>query len=173
MSRSTLMTPESVRRTLLRLASEVVERNRGVEGLLVFGLRRRGARLAEALAQALEEVAGVRVEVVGLDVAAFRDDRPDDRPDARTEARPAGTPDAADRDVLLVDDVLYTGRTARAALDAVLQHGRPRTIRLAILVDRGGREVPVQPDFVGRTVPTKADERVVFDPGALAVYLDD
>ena len=75
--------------------------------------------------------------------------------------------------MLLVDDVLFTGRTARAALDAVLQHGRPRTIRLAVLVDRGGREVPVQPDFVGRTVPTKADERVEVDLDAMTVYLDD
>ena len=169
------MTPERVRRTLLRLAAEVVERNRGAERLLVFGLRRRGVGVAEALAGAVAEVAGQTVEVVPLDVSAFRDDRPtgpDGRP-AEPEALPDGAPDATDRDVLLVDDVLFTGRTARAALDAVLRHGRPRTIRLAVLVDRGGREVPVQPDFVGRAVPTKATERVVFDLEARTVYLDD
>ena len=155
---------------MLRLAAEVVERNRGAERLLVFGLRRRGEGVAHALADAVASISGEAVEVVGLDVAAFRDDRP---PGAPTPALPDGAPDATGRDVLLVDDVLFTGRTARAALDAVLRHGRPRTIRLAVLVDRGGREVPVQPDFVGRTVPTKAAERVVFDPDAMTVYLDE
>ncbi len=169
MPRTVLMTPERVRRTLARLAAEVVERNRGAERLLVFGLRRRGEALAEALAAAVAETTGAAVEVVGLDVQAFRDDRPDLAPEPLAD----DAPDATDRDVLLVDDVLFTGRTARAALDAVLRHGRPRTIRLAVLVDRGGREVPVQPDFVGRTVPTKADERVTVDLDAMTVYLDD
>ena len=172
MPRSVLMTPERVRRTLLRLAAEVVERNRGAERLLVFGLRNRGVAVAEALAAAVAEVSGEDIEVVGLDVSAFRDDRPTGAGHAAPPL-PPGAPDATDRDVLLVDDVLFTGRTARAALDAVLRHGRPRTIRLAVLVDRGGREVPVQPDFVGRTVPTKADERVVFDLDARTVFLDD
>lgn len=168
MPRSVLMTPERVRRTLLRLAAEVVERNRGAERLLVFGLRHRGVAVAEALARAVAEVSGEAVEVVALDVSAFRDDRPAAAP----PPLPPGAPDATDRDVLLVDDVLFTGRTARAALDAVLRHGRPRTIRLAVLVDRGGREVPVQPDFVGRTVPTNAAEHVTVDLGAQTVYLD-
>ena len=175
MSRTVLMTPERVRRTLARLAAEVVERNRGAERLLVFGLRRRGEVLAATLARAVAETTGAAVEVVGLDVQAFRDDRPggpDGRPLA-PEPLAADAPDATDRDVLLVDDVLFTGRTARAALDAVLRHGRPRTIRLAVLVDRGGREVPVQPDFVGRTVPTKAAERVTVDLDAMTVFLDD
>ena len=169
------MTPERVRRTLARLAAEVVERNRGAEGLLVFGLRRRGEALAEALSAAVTAGSGVAVETVGLDVRAFRDDGPagpDGRPLA-PEPLGADAPDATDRDVLLVDDVLFTGRTARAALDAVLRHGRPRTIRLAVLVDRGGREVPVQPDFVGRTVPTNADERVVVDLDSMTVFLED
>lgn len=168
MSRTVLMTPTRVDRTLTRLASEVVERNRGTDALLVFGLRTRGRALAHRLAEALEPLAGGPVPVHGLDVSAFRDDRPG----ADAAALPPGAPDATDRDVLLVDDVLYTGRTVRAALDAVLRYGRPRTIRLVILVDRGGREVPVQPDFVGRTIPTNASERVVVDMDAPAVYLD-
>ncbi|HEX8298842.1 MAG TPA: bifunctional pyr operon transcriptional regulator/uracil phosphoribosyltransferase PyrR [Rubricoccaceae bacterium] len=168
MPRSVLMTPERVRRTLLRLAAEVVERNRGAERLLVFGLRNRGVDVAEALAAAVAEISGEDIEVVGLDVSPFRDDRPGGPPEPLAD----DAPDATDRDVLLVDDVLFTGRTARAALDAVVQHGRPRTIRLAVLVDRGGREVPVQPDFVGRTVPTNASERVTVDLAALTVYLD-
>lgn len=169
MAQSVLMTPERVRRTLTRLAYEVIERNRGTEGLIVFGLKERGLALAERLATILGEASGQPVEVHPLPIAAFRDDRPY----AVAEALPDDAPDAEGRDVLLVDDVLFTGRTARAALDAVLQYGRPRSIRLAALVDRGHREVPVQPDFVGRVVPTKHGERVVVDVEAPAVYLTD
>lgn len=164
------MSPARVERTLTRLACEVVERNRGAEALLVFGMRQRGHALALRLADALAPLAGGTVEVHALDVAPFRDDRDGDR-DASPLAPDA--PDATGRDVLLVDDVLYTGRTARAALDAVLRYGRPRTLRLVVLVDRGGREVPVQPDFVGRTIPTHVGERVVVDPTVPAVYLDE
>ncbi|WP_420455919.1 bifunctional pyr operon transcriptional regulator/uracil phosphoribosyltransferase PyrR [Rubrivirga sp.] len=176
MSRSTLMTPERVRRTVTRLAYEVIERNRGVDGLLVFGLKSRGAALADLLADALEEASGEPIERHGLSIAGFRDDR--DVPSSRLGGSnrldlPADAPSAEGRDVLLVDDVLFTGRTVRAALDAVLQYGRPRTIRLAVLVDRGHREVPVHPDFVGRVIPTKHAERVVVDPSTPAVYLDD
>ena len=94
-------------------------------------------------------------------------------PGGAPQPLPAGAPSAQGRDVLLVDDVLFTGRTARAALDAVLQYGRPRTIQLAVLVDRGHREVPVHPDVVGRVVPTKHAERVVVDVNAPAVYLEE
>ncbi len=169
MARTTLMKPERVRRTLTRLAYEVIERNRGVEGLLVFGLKARGAALAGRLADALEAATGQAVERHPLDIAPFRDDRPEAAPGALD----ADAPSAEGRDVLLVDDVLFTGRTARAALDAVLQYGRPRTIQLAVLVDRGHREVPVQPDFVGRVIPTKHEERVVMDLDGPTVYLED
>jgi len=168
MSRTTLLTPERVRRTVTRLAYEVIERNRGVDGLLVFGLKTRGAALADRLADALEEASGRSIERHALSIAGFRDDR-----DADRQSLPDSAPDATDRDVLRVDDVLFTGRTARAALDAVLQYGRPRTIQLAVLVDRGHREVPVHPDFVGKAIPTKHDERVVVDPSEPAVYLED
>lgn len=168
MSRTPLMTPERVRRTVTRLAYEVIERNRGVEGLLVFGLKSRGAALADRLADALEEASGEAIERHALSIAGFRDDRDGDQ-----AALPDDAPSSEGRDVLLVDDVLFTGRTARAALDAVLQYGRPKTIRLAVLVDRGHREVPVHPDFVGKVIPTKHDERVVVDPSAPAVYLED
>ena len=168
MARTTLYGPERVRRTVTRLAYEIVERNRGTDSLMLFGLRTRGAALAHLLAAALSEIGGRAIPVYGLDVLAFRDDR-----DEAPGALPDDAPDATDRDVLIVDDVLFTGRTARASLDAVLQYGRPRTIQLAVLIDRGHREVPVHPDFVGRTIPTKADERVVVDPDVPAVYLDD
>lgn len=167
MARTTLMTPVRVQRTLTRMAYEVIERNRGAEGLLVFGIKARGARLAGHLADALDAASGGAVDRHDLDITGFRDDQSQNVP---TPSQPTL---AEGRDVLLVDDVLFTGRTARAALDAILQHGRPRTIRLAVLIDRGHREVPVHPDVVGRVVPTKHAERVVFDPDALAVYLDD
>lgn len=169
MPQTVLLSPARVRRTVTRLAYEVIERNRGVEGLLVFGLKVRGHALAEMLAEALRQASGQPVEVHALDISASRDDRPDAAP----PPLPDGAPSAENRDVLLVDDVLFTGRTARAALDAVLRYGRPRTIRLAVLVDRGHREVPVHPDFVGRVVPTKHAERVVVDTATPTVYLED
>lgn len=162
------MKPERVRRTVTRLAYEVIERNRGVDGLIVFGLKERGLAVAGLLVEALEAATGQAVDLHPLSIAAFRDDRDEARSPLPTDA-----PDAHGRDVLLVDDVLFTGRTARAALDAVLQYGRPRTIRFAVLVDRGHREVPVQADFVGRVVPTKHAERVEVDVDAPAVYLAD
>ena len=162
------MTPERVRRTVTRMAYQIVERNRGTDGLLVFGLKTRGAALAGLLADALEEAGGQPVERQALSIAGFRDDRAGDR-----EPLPPGAPDAEGRDVLLVDDVLFTGRTVRAALDAVLRYGRPRTLRLAVLVDRGHREVPVHPDVVGRVIPTKHAERVVVEVDGPTVYLEE
>lgn len=164
------MSPARVRRTLTRLAYEVIEQNRGGANLMVFGIRTRGVALAERLAAVLREVEGDRFPVHPLDVTPFRDDRPNLDPPPPGEASPG----VDDRDVLLVDDVLFTGRTARAAIDAVLLHGRPRTIQLAVLIDRGHREFPIQPDYVGRTFPTKYKERVAVEvDGAPAVYLDE
>lgn len=170
MSRTLLMPPARVRRIVTRLAYEVLERNRGGANLAVFGIRSRGVALAEALAEALSEVEAQPFPVYPLDVTAFRDDRPDLDP----APLPDGAPAVDDRDVLLVDDVLFTGRTARAAIDAVLRHGRPRTIQLVVLVDRGHREYPIQPDFVGHVLPTKYRERIVVDvQDAPTVYLEE
>ncbi len=170
MARSSLMSPARVRRTLTRLAYEVIERNRGGANLLVFGIRTRGVVLAEQISGILGGIEGRPFEVHPLDVTAFRDDRPEAEPEPLAE----DAPDVDDRDVLLVDDVLFTGRTARAAIDAVLRYGRPRSIQLAVLIDRGHREYPIQPDFVGRVIPTKHRERVVVETGEeLAVYLDE
>lgn len=168
MARSELMSPARVRRTVTRLAYEVRERNRGAERLMVFGLKTRGHALAAMLAGALEDVEGHGVPVHALDLTGYRDDTDTVPPEPTAEA-----PDATGRDVLIVDDVLFTGRTVRAALDAVVAHGRPRSIQLAVLVDRGHREVPVQPDFVGRRIPTKHRERVVVDTDTPAVYLEE
>jgi pyrimidine operon attenuation protein/uracil phosphoribosyltransferase len=170
MPRTLLMPPARVRRTVARLAYEVVERNRGGGNLLVFGIRGRGVTLAERLAEALGEVEGEAFAVHPLDVTPFRDDRPDLEPPPLSD----DAPQVDARDVLLVDDVLFTGRTARAAIDAVLQHGRPRSIQLAVLIDRGHREFPIHPDYVGRVIPTKYRERVVVEvDGEPAVYLEE
>ena len=167
MARQQLLSPARTRRTLVRLAYEVLERNRGAGNVTVFGIRRRGMALAQHLATTLSEVEAGDIVAHPLDVGPFRDDRP-------TEAsRDTESPDVTDRDVLIVDDVLFTGRTARAAIDAVLHLGRPRSIQLAVLVDRGHREVPIRPDFLGLQIPTKHEERVVVEVEEPAVYLDE
>lgn len=169
-SRTRVMSPTQVARTLKRLAYEVVERNRGASNLLVFGLKRRGYRLAEILVDHINAVEAAALTAVPLDVSAYRDDRD------RTHAPPPPEldTDLTDRDVILVDDVLFTGRTARAALDALVRAGRPRSIQLVILIDRGHREYPIQPSYVGRVIPTKHREHVVVAvEDDIAVYLEE
>lgn len=169
MPQTLVLSPERVRRTLSRLAYEVVERNRGAEDLAVVGIRRRGVALAEAVAEEIGRIEERSLPVSELDTAPFRDDLEGASPEDASVMRSEIT----GRDVLLVDDVLFTGRTARAALDALIQHGRPRTIQLAILIDRGHREYPLRPDYVGRTLQTKPRERVEVDPDDdFAVYID-
>jgi len=157
MGQTRIMSPERVRRLLRRFAYEIIERNRGAESVELFGIRESGVPLARAIAKEMEAVEQIPVPVYDLDVTPFRDDRPDLSP---PEA-PTHRLDATDRDVILVDDVVCTGRTARAALDAVLQYGRPRSIQLVVLVDRGHRVYPIQPDCTGQRLQTKTDERVV------------
>jgi len=168
-----IMSPERVRRTLVRLACEVVERNRGVERLVVLGIRDRGVMVAERLADEIRGISGQDVKVFGLDVRPFRDDV--ERVAASDASSPVGVElDVTGYDVLLVDDVLFTGRTARAALDAVVRLGRPRSIQFVVLVDRGHREYPIQPDYVGRLIQTKHRERVeVATDGTFAVTINE
>ena len=175
-SRTLLLPPARVRRTLTRLAYEIVERNRGGETLEVFGIRTRGVALAETIAEVIGEVEGLSLRVHPLDVTPFRDDL---ESSAGSEQAPTPKPldprpEVEGRNVVLVDDVLFTGRTVRAAIDAVLYYGRPASIQLAVLIDRGHREYPIQPDFVGRTIPTKHRERVLVEVGdEVAVYLEE
>jgi len=172
MKRTRILTPEQVARILDRMAYEVLERNRGGEGLVVFGILQKGVAVAEALSTRLAQIEARDFPVNALDVRPYRDDRP---PEAEVEDRSRLHIDAiTDRHVLLVDDVLFTGRTVRAALDALLRWGRPRSVQLAVLIDRGHREFPIRADYVGRTVPTKYQERVVVVPEeGLAVYVEE
>jgi pyrimidine operon attenuation protein/uracil phosphoribosyltransferase len=148
-----------ISRALTRIAHEVLERNKGAEGLVLLGIPTRGVQLARRLADRLGEIEDTPVPVGSLDVTMYRDDLR--RQPTRTIARTA-VPDGGidDRVVILVDDVLFSGRTIRAALDALSDIGRPRAVRLAVLVDRGHRELPIRADHVGKNLPTSLRERV-------------
>lgn len=170
MGRTLIMSPARVRRTLRRLAYEIVERNHGADTIELFGIQESGVPLAHTLADEVNAIEDTALSAHPLDVTPFRDDHPDlDAPET-----PPHDLNATNRDVVLVDDVLFTGRTARAALDAVLQYGRPRSIQLVVLIDRGHREYPIQPDCTGRLLQTKHREEVVVDTdGDFGVYVHD
>ncbi|HEX2296734.1 MAG TPA: bifunctional pyr operon transcriptional regulator/uracil phosphoribosyltransferase PyrR [Actinomycetota bacterium] len=156
--KATVMEPDEVRRAVTRIAHEIVERNRGTDDLVIVGIRTRGAPLAERIAAAIASFEGVDLPSGALDVTLYRDDVALRSP--RSLESTTVPADVDGRVVVLVDDVLYTGRTIRAAFDAVLDLGRPRAIRLAVLVDRGHREFPIRADHVGKNLPTAADEVV-------------
>lgn len=146
-------------RTLRRLAHQILENNPEPEKLILAGVLRRGVPLAEHLAALMEEFGGVRPQVETLDITLYRDDLTE--LSAQPSVRPAHfTCPVEGKTVILVDDVIYTGRTARAAMDAVIHMGRPARIRLAVMVDRGHRELPINPEYVGKNVPTARDEQV-------------
>ena len=155
--KATVMDAETVRRCLSRIAHEIVERNHGVADLALVGIISKGDLLARRLAAKLAELEGVSVPVGALDVSRHRDDLHLRQPSSR---RPSEMVSVDGQTVVLVDDVIHHGRTVRAALDAVLEYGRPRAIQLAVLVDRGHRELPLRPDYVGKNVPTSESERV-------------
>jgi pyrimidine operon attenuation protein/uracil phosphoribosyltransferase len=149
-----------VKRALTRIAHEVLERNKGVSDLVLVGIRTGGDYLAYELASRLEEIEGVTVPVGSVDITLYRDD-------FKTQSAhlPVGKTDIPfsleGKNVVLVDDVLFTGRTIRAAMDAMMDHGRPQCIQLAVLIDRGHRELPIRADFVGRNVPTSSKENIL------------
>jgi len=148
-------------RTIARIAHEIVERNRGLEDLALVGVRTRGVPIARRIAQAVEEIAGTAVPVGTLDITLYRDDLMRHTVGPQPVVRRTDIPFSIDdRRILLVDDVLYTGRTVRAALDALIDFGRPRAIQLVVLVDRGHRELPIKPDYVGKNLPTAPHESV-------------
>lgn len=152
-----LMSASEIERTLVRLAHEVVEKSNGSENLVMIGIKRRGVPLAERLAKLISTIEKHPVETGVLDIQFYRDDL------STADVRPVVTPGALGceiigKDVVLCDDVLYTGRTVRAALDALFDHGRPQRVQLAVLIDRGHRELPIEATYVGRRVPTSSRE---------------
>lgn len=152
-----LMSASEIERTLVRLAHEIVEKNNGGENLGLVGIKRRGIPLAQRLAAMIEKIEKHPIDTGVLDISFYRDDLSTSGP------RPTVTPgtigfDVTGRDIVLVDDVLYTGRTIRAALDALFDHGRPRSVQLLALIDRGHRELPIEATYTGRTIPTSSRE---------------
>jgi pyrimidine operon attenuation protein/uracil phosphoribosyltransferase len=159
MDKTVLMDSEGIRRALTRIAHEIVEKNKGVDNIVLVGIRTRGVPIAERLAENIEKIEGKKPPVGVLDITLYRDDL--STLAYQPIVRPTELPvDITGKIVVLVDDVLYTGRTIRAALDAVIDNGRPKTIQLAVLVDRGHRELPIRADFVGKNVPTSSKEVV-------------
>ena len=163
-ARTQVMDADDLRRAIVRIAHEIVERNHGLDNVVVIGLQTGGVPLARRLAETLQRIEGVDVPVGTLDVAFYRDDiglRPV-LPEAVTDI----SLDLTGRAVVLIDDVLFTGRTVRAALDALNDYGRPRSVQLGVMIDRGHRELPIRPDYVGKNLPTGRDEMVdVRDDG--------
>lgn len=162
--KSSLMDESAVNRALIRITHEIVEKNKGCEEICLIGIHRRGVPIAEILHENLFHVDGVDVPVDALDITMYRDDL-SERPDLPGPHTPMVTDkplsiDIQNKTVILVDDVIYTGRTIRAAIEALFRHGRPASVQLAVLVDRGHRELPIRPDYVGKNVPTAHDEIV-------------
>ena len=154
------MSGSEIERTLVRLAHQIVEKNNGVENLVLVGIKRRGVPLADRLSKLIQQIEKKPVPVGTLDITLYRDDLStvDTKPVIQ-KTTPLGT-EIVDKDVILLDDVLYTGRTVRAAMDALFDHGRPRRVQLCVLIDRGHRELPIEAAFIGRTVQT-TDEEII------------
>ena len=174
MAKKVIMTRGDIRRTLARIAHEIIERNKTVERLILVGMHTRGVPIAKRLAANIEAFERVEIPVGALDISLYRDDL------SSLELQPVinrtDIPTSVDgKSIVLVDDVLYTGRTVRAAIDAIMDIGRPSSIQLAILIDRGHRELPIKPDFVGKNIPTSLKEHVEVklkeSDGEDAVYL--
>jgi pyrimidine operon attenuation protein / uracil phosphoribosyltransferase len=158
---SIVMDADRIGRTLTRIAHEIVERNKGVDELALVGVRTRGVPLARRLARSLREISGHDVPTGALDITLYRDDLMRHAVGPQPQVRRTEIQFSIDnRKILLVDDVLYTGRTTRAALDALIDFGRPKAIQLIVLVDRGHRELPIKADYVGKNLPTSPDESV-------------
>ncbi len=159
MTERQIMGPDDIRRALARVSHEILERNRGRQEVVLVGVHTRGVHLARRLAENILQFEGSQVPVAELDISLYRDDLQER---ARPPLKPNSLPvDIQDKSVVLVDDVLYTGRTIRAAMDALNDFGRPRQVQLAILLDRGHRELPIRPDYVGKNIPTSQEERVM------------
>ena len=155
---------QAIRRALTRIAHEIIEKNKGIDHLLLVGIRTRGIFIANRLAERIKQIEGRNVPVGEIDITLYRDDLSKITVDKEPLVKGSHIEkDINDQTVILIDDVLYTGRTVRAALDAIIDIGRPSSIQLAVLVDRGHRELPIRADFVGKNIPTSGSERIVVE----------
>ncbi|EPB8254498.1 bifunctional pyr operon transcriptional regulator/uracil phosphoribosyltransferase PyrR [Clostridium perfringens] len=155
--KASLLDENAIRRALTRLSHEIIEKNKGVEDIVLVGIKRRGYPLAERLSEFIEKFEGAKIPVASVDITLYRDDLTNvsDTPNLND---PKIDVDIRGKKVIIVDDVLYTCRTARAAIDAIMDQGRPEFIQLAVLVDRGHKELPIRADYVGKNIPTSKDE---------------
>jgi pyrimidine operon attenuation protein/uracil phosphoribosyltransferase len=154
-----IMDASKIRRVLARIATEVIERNRNLKNLVIVGVKTRGVTIGKRIAHLVKELEGVDIPVGVLDITRYRDDIPASPPKGDLKTAELGF-SVVKKDVLLVDDVLMTGRTIRAAMDGLIDRGRPQTVQLLVLIDRGHRELPIRPDYVGKTLPTSRREAV-------------
>jgi len=157
--KAVVMDKDGLRRAINRISFEIVEKNKGAEGLTLIGIRRRGAVIARRIAEKIMEIEGVEPECAEIDITSYRDDIPKEGRQANGPVLDAQV-SVAGRTVIIVDDVLFTGRTVRAAMNAVLDAGRAKSIQLAVIVDRGHRELPLRPDYIGKNLPTSLSEKV-------------
>lgn len=159
--KATVLDNQAIRRALTRIAHEIIEKNKGIDNCVLVGIKTRGIYIAKRLAERIEQIEGKTLPVGELDITLYRDDLSkvtnNDEPLVKGSDIPT---DITSKNVILVDDVLYTGRTVRAALDALIDIGRPEIIQLAVLVDRGHRELPIRADYVGKNVPTAKSEKI-------------
>jgi pyrimidine operon attenuation protein/uracil phosphoribosyltransferase len=153
-----ILDEKAMKRTLTRISHEIIEKNKGTENMLLIGIKRRGYPLAMRIARNIENIEGIHLKVESVDISLYRDDLTNisDNP----LIKEANLIDVEDKKIILVDDVIYTGRTARAAIDAIIHSGRPRLIQLAVLIDRGHRELPIRADYVGKNIPTSRSEKI-------------
>ncbi len=159
MPEKVIMTPEDIRRTLARISHEIIERNRATGSLLLVGMHTRGVPLAQRISANIKDFLGLAIPVGALDISLYRDDLPS--PGQQPAVRSTDVPvNIEGRSIVLVDDVLYTGRSTRAAMDALIDLGRPESIQLAVLIDRGHRELPIRADYVGKNVPSARHEEI-------------
>lgn len=169
-----IMDENALKRALMRISHEITEKNKGVENVVLIGIRRRGEPISRRIRENIAKIEGAEIPCGSIDIGFYRDDLTElaDAPEVR---RTELDFDVTGRDVVLIDDVIYTGRTARAAIEAVFSCGRPKTIQLAVLVDRGHRELPIRADYVGKNIPTSRSElvevRLPEYDGEMGVYL--
>ncbi|WP_454192062.1 bifunctional pyr operon transcriptional regulator/uracil phosphoribosyltransferase PyrR [Paenibacillus sp. Marseille-Q7038] len=155
-----IMDEIGIRRALTRIAHEILEKNKGIDDCILVGIRTRGVYLAERIAAKIEEIEGKKVPCIDLDVTPYRDDRNTEGSKKNEAIQKQLKEVTHNKKVILFDDVLYTGRTIRAAMDALMDSGRPQMIQLAVLADRGHRELPVRPDFIGKNIPSSRSELI-------------
>lgn len=160
--KANILDEQAINRALTRIAHEIIERNKGIDECILVGIKTRGAFLAQRLAGRIERIEGKPIKTGELDITLYRDDLSLKNDTAEPLVQQVDiTHDVKDKKVILVDDVLFTGRTVRAAMDAVMDLGRPSQIQLAVLIDRGHRELPIRADYVGKNIPTSSSERIV------------